>query len=282
MPLVSILDELKQAQAGSYALPCFDTFEMHGTLGIFDALEAKRAPAMVGLYSGIFDRPHPRAFADYVRAMAEEATVPVSIILDHGASFEHCIKALDAGFTDVMYDGSKLSLEENIETTKLVVRAAHAVGAAVEAELGHVGTGRTYKEFGALGKGFTEPDAVVRFVDETGVDFLAVAVGTAHGLYDGEPKLALDLLGAIRERVEIPLVLHGGSGLSDAQFRSAVAAGISKINIFTNLAVEAGRRLREHAAAEDASFFTMTGQVRAAFRDQCERLLDVFGAAGKA
>jgi len=282
MPLVSILDELKKAQAGGYALPCFDTFEMHGTLGIFDALEAKRAPAMVGLYSGMFDRPHPRALADYVRAMAEEATVPVSIILDHGASFEHCIKALDAGFSDVMYDGSKLPLEENIATTQMVVRAAHAIGAAVEAELGHVGVGRTYKEFGALGKGFTEPDVVVRFVEETGVDFMAVAIGTAHGLYEGEPKLALDLLSAIRERVEIPLVLHGGSGLSDAQFRAAVAGGISKINIFTILAVEAGRRMREHAQSEDASVFSMTAQVREAFRDECERLLDVFGTTGKA
>jgi fructose-bisphosphate aldolase class II len=282
MPLVSILDELKKAQAEGYALPCFDTFEMHGTLGIFDALEAKRAPAMVGLYSGMFDRPHPRALADYVRAMAEEATVPVSIILDHGASFEHCIKALDAGFSDVMYDGSKLPLEENIATTQMVVRAAHAVGAAVEAELGHVGVGRTYREFGAVGKGFTEPEVVVRFVEETGVDFLAVAVGTAHGLYDGEPRLALDLLRAIRERVEIPLVLHGGSGLSDAQFRDAVAGGISKINIFTNLAVEAKRRLLEHAGAEGASVFSMTGQIREAFRGECERLLEVFGTAGKA
>lgn len=282
MPLLSILDELKKAQAGGYALPCFDTFEMHGTLGIFDALEAKRAPGIVGLYSGIFDRPHPRAFADYVRAMAEEATVPVSIILDHGASFEHCIKALDAGFSDVMYDGSKLPVEENIATTRLVVRAAHAVGAAVEAELGHVGVGHTYSEFGALGKGFTEPDVVVRFVEETGVDFLAIAIGTAHGLYDGEPKLALDLLHAIRERVEIPLVLHGGSGLNDGQFRDVVAGGISKINFFTNLTVEAKRRMVAHASSEDASMFSMMGQVREAFRDECARMLDVFGTAGKA
>ncbi|MBL7201703.1 MAG: class II fructose-bisphosphate aldolase [Anaerolineae bacterium] len=282
MPLVSILDELKKAQAGGYALPCFDTFEMHGTMGIFDALEAKRAPAMIGLWSGMFDRPHPRAFADYVRAMAEEATVPVSIILDHGASFEHCIKALDAGFSDVMYDGSKLPFEENVANTVLVVRAAHAVGAAVEAELGHVGTGRTYQEFGAQGKGFTEPDTVVRFVEETGVDFLAVAVGTAHGLYDGEPKLALDLLAEIRERVDIPLVLHGGSGLADEQFRAAIAAGIQKVNIFTNLAVGATQRLLQHAKEENASVFSMTGQVRQAFCGECERLLDVFGSTGKA
>jgi len=282
MPLVSILDELKKAQAEGYALPCFDTFEMHGTLGIFDALEAKRAPAMVGLYSGMFDRPHPRALADYVRAMAEEATVPVSIILDHGASFEHCMLALSLGFSDVMYDGSQLPLEENIANTRLIVRAAHAVGAAVEAELGHVGRGAEYQRFGGQGKGFTDPGAVEYFVAETGVDFLAVAVGTAHGLYEGDPRLDLELLGQIRQRVDVPLVLHGGSGLSEEQFRAAIAAGISKVNIFTDLAVAASARLIAAAGAEDASYFGMTRTIREAFQERCTHYLDLFGATGKA
>jgi fructose-bisphosphate aldolase class II len=282
MPLVSILDELKKAQAGGYAIPCFDTFEMHGTMGIFDAIETKRAPVMVGLYTRMFDQPNPRALTDYIRALAEEATVPVSIILDHGASFEHCIMALNVGFTDIMYDGSRLPFAENVANTQMVVRAAHAVGAAVEAELGHVGIGRTYREFGGQGKGFTDPDMVERFVEETDVDFLAIAIGTAHGLYDGEVNLALDLLAQIRERVDIPLVLHGGSGLSDDQFRAAVAGGIQKINIFTNLAVESTRRMLENARAGDASFRSMVTQIREAFRDECERLLDVFGTTGKA
>jgi fructose-bisphosphate aldolase class II len=282
MPLVSILDELKKAQAGGYAIPCFDTFEQQGTSGILDAVEAKRAPVMIGLYTAMFNRPHPKAFTDYVRRLAQEATVPVSIILDHGASFEHCIMALDAGFTDVMYDGSSLPFEENVANTRMVVRAAHSVGAAVEAELGHVGRGSTYQEFGALGKGFTEPDAVVRFVEETDVDFLAIAIGTAHGLYDGEVNLALDLLAEIRERVEIPLVLHGGSGLSDEQFRACVAGGIQKINIFTNLAVASTQRMIENARSDDANLRSMLTQVREGFRDECERLLDLFGTSGKA
>ena len=282
MPLVSILNELVKASENGYAIPCFDTFEMNGTLGILDALEEKRAPAMIGLYTSMFERPNPRAFTDYVRALAEEATVPVSIILDHGANFEHCMKALSVGFTDVMYDGSKLPLEENIANTKMVVRAAHAVGAAAEAELGHVGVGRTYQAFGGQGKGFTNPDDVERFVEETDVDFLAIAIGTAHGLYDGEANLALDLLAEIRERVSIPLVLHGGSGLSDDQFRAAVAGGIAKINIFTNLAVKASKRMIEAAQAEGASYFSLTGQIREAFKAECEHCLDVFGTAGKA
>lgn len=282
MPLVSILNELKKAQAGGYAIPCFDTFEMHGTLGILDAAHAQRAPVMIGLYTAMFDRPNPRTFTEYVRALAQEADVPVSIILDHGASLEHCIKALHVGFTDVMYDGSKLPFEENVANTRIVVRMAHAVGAAVEAELGHVGTGSDYSQFGALGKGFTDPAQVERFVEQTGVDFLAIAIGTAHGLYDGEPALALDLLAEIRRRVDIPLVLHGGSGLSDAQFQAAISGGIQKINIFTNLAVESGRRMIEHARDPKASFFSLTDQIRQAFRDECARLFDVFGTTGKA
>ncbi len=282
MPLVSFLQQLQKGQANGYAVPCFDTFEMHGTQGIFDALEAKRAPGIIGLYTRLMEEPHARAFTDFVRDLAQEATVPVSIILDHGASFEHCVKALQLGFTDVMYDGSKLPLAENIANTQLVVRAAHAVGAAVEAELGHVGVGREYSAFGGQGKGLTDPETVERFVAETGVDVLAIAIGTAHGLYDGEPTLALDLLAEIRRRVDIPLVLHGGSGLADAQFRASIAGGISKINIFTNLAVEATQRVVQAANEDPPSMHTMVQQIREGFRVQCERLLEVFGATDQA
>jgi fructose-bisphosphate aldolase class II len=282
MALVSILDELKTAEKGGYAIPCFDTFEMMGTQGIFDALEAQRAPGIIGLYSGMLDRPYARPFCAMVRAMAEDATVPVSLILDHGADFEHCMKALHYGFSDVMYDGSKLPFEENIANTQLVVRAAHAVGAAVEAELGHVGVGRDYQSFGAQGKGFTEPAAVVEFVEKTGVDCLAVAVGTAHGWYDGEPRLAIDLLTEIRASVDIPLVLHGGSGLSDDQFRAAIGAGISKINIFTNLAMAAGEHMLEAAEVEERAYFNIVRAIPEAFQGECERLLNVFGTVGKA
>lgn len=282
MPLVTILDEMKKAQAVGYAIPCFDTFEMHGTLGIIEALEGQRAPGIIGLYTSMFSRPNPEALTNYVKVLSEASAVPISIILDHGASFEQCIMALNAGFTDVMYDGSKLPLAENIATTKMVVRAAHAVGAGVEAELGHVGTGRDYRAFGGQQKGFTEPDIVERFVEETGVDMLAIAIGTAHGLYDGDPVLALDLLAEIRRRVEIPLVLHGGSGLSDDQFRAAVAGGIQKINVFTNLAVLSRERMLAHAAHDDVSLHSMTAEIRLAFRDECARLLEVFGTVGAA
>ncbi len=136
MPLVSIGEELKRAQAGGYALPLYDTSDVQSTEGMLQALEARGAPAMVALYSGVFDRPNGRALAAYVCVRASEVSVPISLMLDHGASFELAMRAIAAGFTDVMYDGSSLSLEENIEQTKAVVRAAHAVGVCVEGELG--------------------------------------------------------------------------------------------------------------------------------------------------
>ncbi|MGB9596568.1 MAG: class II fructose-bisphosphate aldolase, partial [Candidatus Poribacteria bacterium] len=200
----------------------------------------------------------------------------------HGASFEQCIKAISYGFTDVMYDGSRLPLEENIKNTKDVVRAAHAVGVYVEAELGHVGRGSEYQSFGALRKGFTDPDTVELFVKETNVDFLAIAIGTAHGLYQGDPQLDLDLLKEIRSCIDVPLVLHGGSGCTEEQFRSAIRSGISKINIATDLFMTAGKKLVEVAKGENPSYFSMCNSATEAFRDRCMYYVDLFGATGKA
>ena len=212
----------KKAQAGQYAVPLFDTFEMKGFEGTLEALEKNQAPGIMGIVPFMMDRPETKAFVHYIRTRAEDSSVPVSIILDHGASFEQCIKMLDWGATDVMFDGGQLPLKENIEITKLVVRAAHAMGAGVEAELGWVGSGADYTDPEKVHQGFTEPEEAANFIGETGVDALAVAIGSAHGVYKGEPQLALDLLADIRARVEVPLVLHGGSGLSDEQFSSAI------------------------------------------------------------
>ena len=280
MPLVSMITTMKQAQAEGYAVPCFDTFEMLGTQGIFDALEGHDAPGIIGLYTRLMEEPHGRALTAFVRTLAEDSAVPISIVLDHGASYEHCVRALSWGFTDVMYDGSRLPLEENIANTRRVVEAAHDAGAGVEAELGHVGSGKDYAR--EAGQALTDPAEAVRFVAETGVDTLVVAVGTAPGLYDGEPKLALDLLAAIRDRLDVPLVLHGGSGLSDGQYRDAISRGIAKINIFTNLALKAGSRARAAAQHPESSLHALTATIREGFRVECERLLDVFGTTGQA
>ena len=203
MPLVSAVDGLARARAGRYALPCFDTFEMLGTEGMFAAFEAKRARRLS--WRSMISSWNSRtvaAFAAFARQMAEDATVPVSLILDHGSSFEHCIKALRLGFTDVMFDGSRLPVEENIAITRQIVRAAHAVGAGVEAEIGHVGQGSDYDSFGSQRAGFTDPAAVEHFVAETGVDFLAIASHSPRGI-QGQTGDRLDLLAEIRARVEI-------------------------------------------------------------------------------
>ncbi|HHX45642.1 MAG TPA: class II fructose-bisphosphate aldolase [Chloroflexi bacterium] len=282
MPLVSIRDELARAQAGHYGIPCFDVFDMVATEGTFLAIEDQRAPTIIAIYAGFIDRPGADVFANAIRTMASQATVPVSLILDHGASYEQCIKALTYGFTDVMFDGSQLPVEENIAITSMVVRAAHAVGASVEAELGHVGRGSDYEAFGGQRQGFTDPALAERFVAETGVDSLAVAIGTAHGVYKGTPCLDLDLLAEIRRRVDVPLVMHGGSGLSEEQFKAAIEAGITKINVATDLMLTAGAKMIETAKADDASYFGILDAARQSYRQRTAYYMDLFGATGKA
>jgi fructose-bisphosphate aldolase class II len=287
MPLVSFGPALKHAQAHHYAIPLFDAFDSISIDGIFAAMEEKHAPAIVALYTGVLDHPNAHSLAEYIRTRAKESPMPATLMLDHGGSFEHAIKALTWGFTDVMYDGSKLPFEENVANTQVVVRAAHAVGVCVEAELGHVGSGSEYASFGGQRKGFTNPGLVDKFVAETGVDSLAVAIGNAHGLYQGEPHLDIDLLKEIRRRVDIPLVLHGGTGISEAQFLAAIEAGIAKINIATDLYLTTTSRLvdRVHAdneTPEGVSYWTMSTTAVESFRERCGYYLELFGAAGKA
>lgn len=282
MPLVSIVRELHAAQAGGYALPLFLAPEGLAAEGIVAALEERRAPAVLGLYGPLIERPGARAHCALLRALCEDARVPVSLMLDHGASAEQCERALEYGFSDVMFDGSALPLEENIAATRRIADAAHAVGAGMEAELGHVGSGAEYDAYGARRVGFTDPCTVARYVEGAGVDMLAVAFGSAHGVYKGEPCLDLDLLREIRACTEVPLVMHGGSGLSDEQFRGAIAAGICKINVFTELAITTGRRIAEHVGAGKATYFSVQEVIRATFRERCSAYLDLFGASGRA
>lgn len=282
MALVSILEELRRAQHGRYALPLYDTADVQTTEGMLAAFESRRTGGMIALYQSVFDQPNGEALAAYIRRRAEAASVPISLMLDHGNSVEQCVRALVCGFTDVMYDGSQLPLEENIATTRAVVRAAHAVGAAVEAELGHVGRGSDYADVDARREGYTDPDAVEAFVEATGVDILAIAIGTAHGLYDGEPQIDVDLLKEIRQRVDIPLALHGGSGCTEAQFRAVVAEGISKVNVATDLFMTAGRRMHDRAVAGETSYHAFGRVATEAFEDRCGYYLDLFGATGSA
>ncbi len=287
MPLVSINQSLKRAQIEHFAIPLFDVFDSNSIDGIFAAMELKQAPVIVALYTGVLDQPNARPLADYICRRASESAAPAALMLDHGRNFDHAMKALTWGFTDVMYDGSQLPLDENIANTRKIVDAAHAIGVYVEAELGHVGHGSEYATFGGQGKGFTDPALVDQFVSQTGVDFLAVAIGNAHGLYHGDPHLDIDLLKEIRRRVDIPLVLHGGTGITEEQFKAAIAAGISKINIATDLYVTAAKRLTERIAnpsgkPDGFAYGSLCATAFEAFRERGCYYIELFGASGKA
>ena len=282
MSLVSIGNELRKARAGKYALPLFDAFDANAADGMFLAMEDCRASAMIAIYTAHLEAPGGRSLAAYLRAKAEAASVPVSIMLDHGSGYDACMLAIEYGLTDVMFDGSKLPIEENIAITRRVVQQAHERGVSVEAELGHVGQGSEYGEFGAQGKGFTEPADVERFVAETGVDFLAVAIGSAHGVYKAEPHLDLERLAEISRRVDIPLVMHGGSGLSTEQFQSAIHSGISKVNIATDLYNTTTTRVLDATRKGDLSYFEIGKLMTDSFKERCAFYLDIFGAKGKA
>jgi fructose-bisphosphate aldolase class II len=176
--------------------------------------------------------------------MAKRATVPVVVHYDHGLTFERCIEALRLGFTSVMFDGSAGDPSENLKATAEIVKIAHAFGATVEGEIGHVGdAGNNEQDIDDM---YTTPGEAKNFVEATGVDALAIAIGTAHGVYKTKPKLDIERLKQIRAAIDTPLVLHGGSGLTDDDFRDTVRNGISKVNIFTDLCVAADRAIAEN------------------------------------
>ncbi len=281
MPLVSIIETLRKASSGRFAVPLFDAFEMNAVEGIIAAAEEKKAPVIVAIYDALLLLPTVSSYAAFIRDVAERSPVPVSLMLDHGSSPERCDRALSLGFTDVMYDGSKLPIEENIASTARVVTAARKTGAGVEAELGHVGEGSNYEAFGAAREGFTDPATVSRFVAGTGCDVLAVAVGTAHGRYKGTPHIDIDLLAHIRRETDAPLALHGGTGLSERQYRDAIDAGIAKINIATDLLGVATEKMIEAARQPEASYLGMVAAAKQAHRERCSYYFDLFGASGK-
>jgi len=282
MPLVSIVPELIQARNLGYAIPSFNVFEPHAVDGLISALQKSAAPCIFGVYSGCLKEANIRAFAAYLRERVAHLQFPASIMLDHGETLEQVQLALDLGFTDVMIDASRLPFEDNIAKTREVVQLARHYGAGVEAELGHVGLGDQYNQFGAARKGFTDPRLVTEFVEKTGVDFLAIAFGNAHGEYQSEPRLDLELVREVRNTIAIPLVMHGGTGLTDDQYREVIRAGISKINYFTGLNKAATARMIRTAAEPGATMFGILSALREAYEETCIHYLEVFGAAGRA
>ncbi len=224
---------LQEAQKGGYAIGAFNAENMEMVLAIIKAAEELRSPVMIQTTSSTLKYASPTMYASMVRSEAEKATVPVCVHLDHGSSFDLARECIEAGYTSVMIDGSKLPFEENIEISKKVVDYASEFGIPVEAELGTVGG----KEDDTVSNGsaYTDPSQAEEFAERTGISSLAVGIGTAHGFYKGIPVLDVERLSEIRSVVEVPLVLHGASGLTEEQVRDCVKRGICKVNFATEL-----------------------------------------------
>ncbi len=243
--LMNMKDLLAVANKHNFAVPAFNISDYAMLNGIFEAAEEKQAPIIIEIHPDELSHIGTEMITAII-AKAHNATVPVCIHLDHGASFAQVVTAIRSGFTSVMIDGSTLSFDENIAICKKVVEVAHAVNVSVEGELGTIGSTDAQAEYGTNTIIYTKPEDAVKFVEATGIDSLAIAIGTSHGIYPKgmKPKLRLDLLKEIKALISIPLVLHGGSNNPDDEIAAAVSLGINKINISSDIKVAYHDKMR--------------------------------------
>jgi fructose-bisphosphate aldolase class II len=277
-------DLLAVANANNFAIPAFNVSDYTMMNGLFEISEEKDAPFIVAIHPDEVRHLGVDAITA-IRARAHRSSVPVAIHWDHGGTYEQILLAIQSGFTSVMIDGSMLPFRENVAITRRVVDAAHAVGISVEGELGTIGKTDNEAEDGANRIIYTEPDDAVRFVEQTGVDSLAIAIGTSHGIYPKgmDPKLRLDLLREIKGVVSLPLVLHGGSSNPDFEIGESVKLGINKINISSDIKAAYHDRMRE--VLQDPSLRepnTIQPPAVEAMKVVAAHKIDLFDAVGKA
>ena len=253
MSFVTSEKMLLDAQKGGYAVGAFNVENMEMVMAVIAAAEELRAPLMLQTTPSTIKYAGLDMYLANVKAAAERASVPVCLHLDHGDSFDLAMRALRTGYTSIMIDGSHNVFEENIAVTKAVADACRPSGIPVEAELGKVG-GKEDDLDGGEGNGYPDPLEAKEFVERTGVTSLAVAIGTAHGVYKGVPKLDLDRLAEIRKVVDIPLVLHGASGLSEEAVVESIKRGICKVNFATELRIAYTDGVKEFLAANPDAF----------------------------
>jgi fructose-bisphosphate aldolase, class II len=252
MALVSLKEVLDASNQGGYAVPAFDTLDHASAEGIIMAAEELSRPVILMVPEAGLLLINADEFMHFLVGRAHIAKVPIALELDHGKSFAAIMKAIRCGFSSVMIDGSDLPNEKNIILTQKIVEIAHAAGVSVEAEIGHVGGGEgSFDGSNADESMYTKPADAKAFAEATGVDALAVAFGTVHGVYKGNPKLDIERLKSIKERVSVPLVMHGGSGVSEDDFVKVVQNGINKINLFTEISMAAVAKSVSHARARE-------------------------------
>ena len=280
--LVNMNDILLPAKEGGYGVGFFNAVNVEMARAIIETAEELKAPVMVGTAEVLLPAMELERVAEYLIPMARKARVPVSVHYDHGLTFERCMEALKLGFTSIMYDCSTASYEENVEKVGNMTKICHAMGVTVEGELGHVGDNAGAGKLENPSDYFTDPDMAVDFVQKTGVDSLAVAVGNAHGDYAFPPKLDFDRIKVISEKTGLPLVLHGGSGLADNDFRTAVKLGVSKVNIFTDIDKAGKAGIEEGLAAGAKTMMGLIPYEIAAMKKVVAEKMELFGSVHKA
>ena len=242
------------AQKNKYAVGAFNVENMDMVLAVIAAAEETRSPIIMQTTPGTIKYAGIDMYAANIKAAAKRASVPVVCHLDHGNSFALAVQAFHAGYTSIMIDGSKLPFEDNIALTKSVVDVCHAGNIPVEAELGRVGGKEDDLDNSKTANPYTDPQEAAEFVERTGCDFLAVGIGTAHGVYKGIPQINFDVLAKIGEVVSIPLVLHGTSGVPDDQVIKCVSMGMCKVNYATDLRIAFTHGIKEYMNANPNGF----------------------------
>lgn len=254
--LVTLKEILDEAKEEKYGVGAFNTPNLEAVKAVIEAAEEINSPVILQHAEVHNDLIPIEEIGPVMLDYARRATVPVAVHLDHGASFDMCVKAIRQGFTSVMYDASSKPYEENLEETKEIVRIAHAAGVSVEAELGHIftsevgsgegGAADSSEDYENLNDVYTNPELAKEFVKATGIDCLAIAFGTVHGMYVKKTKLDLDRITAIKEKINVPFVMHGGSGVSEENYRIAIHNGICKINYFTYMSKAGGEAVKNY------------------------------------
>ncbi|NLY20687.1 MAG: class II fructose-1,6-bisphosphate aldolase [Tissierellia bacterium] len=282
--LVNSYEILKHAQDNKYGVGAFNVNNMEIAQAVINAAEALNAPVILQVTQGAIKYAGIEYISSIAQLAANKASVPVALHLDHGTDFEIIMECLRNGFTSVMIDGSKFPLEENIEKTKKVVEIAHAMGVSVEGELGKIAGTEDQVHVEAKDAAYTDPQEAKRFYEETNVDALAIAVGTAHGVYKGEPKIDYDRISEIRAVVDCPLVLHGSSGVPYEALTKAVSLGICKINIDTDIRMAFANSVRKFLDENPNEYDPrkILGPSREAMQAVVEEKIKVFKSDNKA
>lgn len=255
--LVTLKEILKIAEEGNIAVGAFNSPNLEIIMAVIHAAEEENTPVMI-THAEVHEHIMPiKTIGPILLLLAEQSKVPVCVHLDHGDTLEYIEEALKIGFTSIMYDGSLLPYEENVANTKKAVALARKYGASIEAEIGILGGRESGSKETALTieEMYTDPDVARKFVEETGIDALAASFGTAHGFYKTKPKLDFERIEKINKLVNIPLVMHGGSGVSPEDYKTAIGIGVRKINYYSYMAREGVEAIREKLATEDVQFF---------------------------